>query len=163
MAALRARSAAALEVAIERCCRLKARIVAADERERGLRALLNLGHTFGHAIEAGQGYRGWLHGEAVAAGMAMAARLSARLGRVTAVERDRVLALIDAAGLPLGPPAELPGRELRTHMASDKKVARGRVRLILLRGLGHAEVVEDYPEDCLAEVLCDAAVAALPA
>ena len=162
MAALRGRSAEALEFAIERCCRLKAQIVMADERERGMRALLNLGHTFGHAIEAAQDYRGWLHGEAVGAGMAMAARLSERLGRVTAVERDRVLALIEAAGLPLGPPAEVAGSALRHHMAADKKVARGRIRLILLCGLGRAEVVDNYPEDCLADMLSEGSVAGLP-
>lgn len=162
MAALRNRSPEALEFAIERCCRLKAQIVMADERERGLRALLNLGHTFGHAIEAAQGYGGWLHGEAVGAGMAMAARLSERLGRVTPPERDRILALIEAAGLPLGPPVEIVGEELRAHMAVDKKVAKGRVRLILLRGLGHAELVDDYPESRLREVLSAEAVAELP-
>lgn len=161
MPALRAREPEVLELAIARCCQLKARIVAADERERGMRALLNLGHTFGHAIEAAQEYRGWLHGEAVGAGMAMAARMSRLLGRLTAAESDRILALLQAAALPLGPPGDLSAAVLRERMAADKKVARGRVRLVLLSGMGHADVVADYPEAILAEVLGTAAVAGL--
>lgn len=156
MAALRHREPEALEFAIERCCRMKARIVAADEREQGQRALLNLGHTFGHAIEAAQEYRGWLHGEAVGAGMAMAARLSHRLGWLAAGERDRILALVAAAGLPLGPPSGISAAELRERMATDKKIARGRIRLVLPKGFGHAVVVEEYPDSDLAAVLREA-------
>lgn len=162
MAALRHRESEALEFAIERCCRMKAQIVAADERERGQRALLNLGHTFGHAIEAAQEYRGWLHGEAVGAGMAMAARLSHRLGWLTDMEFDRILALVAAAGLPLGPPSGISAAVLRERMATDKKIARGRIRLVLPKGLGHAVVVEEYPESALSAVLQQAPVATFP-
>jgi len=162
LGALRSRSGEILEIAIERCCRLKAGIVAADEREQGLRALLNLGHTFGHAIEAAQRYRGWLHGEAVGAGLAMAARLSQRLGRLAPAECERVLALLGAAGLPTGPPAGVSPAELRDRMAADKKVARGQVRLVLLRGIGCAEVTGDYPPAELDAVLRAPQVAALP-
>lgn len=162
LGALRCRSGEALEYAIERCCRLKAAIVAADEREHGLRALLNLGHTFGHAIEAAQHYQGWLHGEAVGAGMAMAARLSRRMGRLSAAECERILALLGAAGLPLGPPAGVTPAELRDRMAADKKVARGQMRLVLLRGIGGAEVTGDYPSTELEAVLRAPQVTALP-
>jgi 3-dehydroquinate synthase len=149
MAALLARESEALAVAIERCCQLKAQIVAADERESGIRALLNLGHTFGHAIEAAQNYAGLLHGEAVATGMAMAARCSADLGWLSEADRDRALALLTAAGLPTGRPADLDAVQLRDLMASDKKVSEGRVRLVLLDGIGAARLTADYPASTL--------------
>ncbi len=149
MAALLAREPEALAVAIERCCQLKAQIVVADERESGVRALLNLGHTFGHAIEAAQDYSGLLHGEAVAAGMAMAARCSADLGWLSEADRDRALALLAAAGLPTGRPPELDAVQLRDFMASDKKVSEGRVRLVLLDGIGAARLTADYPASAL--------------
>ncbi len=163
MPALRNRSPEVLEAAIERCCQLKASIVAADERERGRRALLNFGHTFGHAIEAAQHYRGWLHGEAVGAGMAMAARLSLRMGRLSETDYGRLLDILAAAGLPQGAPAEVAAVELRQRMASDKKVERGHIRLVLLNRIGDAEVTRDYPQDELDEVLRADRVAALPA
>ncbi len=153
MAALLARESEALAIAIERCCQLKARIVAADERESGIRALLNLGHTFGHAIEAAQNYAGLLHGEAVAAGMAMAARCSADLGWLSDADRDRALALLAAAGLPTGRPAELDAVQLRDFMASDKKVSEGRVRLVLLDGIGAARLTAECPEHILRATL----------
>ncbi len=149
MAALLAREPEALAVAIERCCQLKAQIVATDERESGVRALLNLGHTFGHAIEAAQDYSGLLHGEAVAAGMAMAARCSADLGWLSEADRDRALALLAAAGLPTGRPPGLDAVQLRDFMASDKKVSEGRIRLVLLDGIGAARLTADYPASAL--------------
>jgi 3-dehydroquinate synthase len=151
--ALLARDAAALSEAIERSCRNKAEIVAADERETGERALLNLGHTFGHAIETGVGYGEWLHGEAVAAGMVMAADLSARLGGLSQEQVARVRRLLARARLPLQPPPELtPGDFLRL-MAVDKKVKDGRLRLILLRELGQGIIAEQVDPRFLQETL----------
>jgi 3-dehydroquinate synthase len=134
---LLARERAALEHAVRRSCELKAQVVAADERESGLRAILNFGHTFGHAIEAGMGYGEWLHGEAVAAGMAMAAELSMRAGLLSARDAERAKALIARAGLPLRGPALAPERYLEL-MQVDKKAAAGELRFVLLEGLGRA-------------------------
>lgn len=154
--ALLAREPAALAGAIERACRNKATIVAADEFEHGRRALLNLGHTFGHAIETATGYESWLHGEAIAAGMCMAARLSEHLGRIDAATRARIEAILAAAGLPTGPP--LVGAErMQALMAGDKKVTRGIIRLVLLDAIGAARVVDDYPPEALAAVLAETA------
>ncbi len=138
---------------VERCCGNKAAIVAADEREAGERALLNLGHTFGHAIEAARGYGDWLHGEAIAAGMCMAARMSARLGWITAEDRDRATALVASAGLPTNPPADISADRFREFMRRDKKNRDGALRLVLLRGLGDAIVTADYPEAALTATL----------
>ncbi len=148
VAALLARDAAALAFAIRRCCEIKAAVVAEDERERGRRALLNFGHTFGHAIEACAGYGEWLHGEAVAAGMVMAATL----GGLDSVERERLERLIELARLPVAPPDIAPA-ELRAAMGMDKKVAGKRLRFILLRTLGEAYVDADVDEARLAAVL----------
>ena len=134
---LLARERAALEHAVRRSCELKAQVVAADERESGLRAILNFGHTFGHAIETGVGYGEWLHGEAVAAGMAMAAELSVRAGSLSASDAARVKALIARAGLPPRGPALPPERYLEL-MQVDKKAAAGGLRFVLLEGLGRA-------------------------
>jgi 3-dehydroquinate synthase len=132
----------ALAYAIHRSCVNKAEVVAADETEQGERALLNLGHTFGHAIETGLGYGEWLHGEAVAAGMVIAAELSARLGWLGEKDVERIRKLLQRAGLPVVAPDLGMGRYLDL-MAHDKKVADGRLRLILLKTLGrgviHAE------------------------
>jgi 3-dehydroquinate synthase len=141
---LRARDPAALAYAIERSCRDKAAIVAEDERERGARALLNLGHTFGHAIETGLGYGRWLHGEAVACGMLMAARMSERLGWLDDASVRRTEKLLLAAGLPTTPPTELGASRMRELMAVDKKVIDGSLRLVLLRGIGSAVVTADF-------------------
>ena len=135
--------AAARARAVAACCAAKARLVAEDEREAGRRALLNLGHTFGHALEGAAGYGGALvHGEAVAIGTAMAFDLSVRLGFCAAAERDRVLAHFVAAGLPARPPHPLArgwsARDLLRRMASDKKVRDGRPTLVLARGIGRA-------------------------
>ncbi|MFZ4790031.1 MAG: 3-dehydroquinate synthase [Candidatus Competibacteraceae bacterium] len=136
------RDPAALSQAIERSCRIKAAIVAADERETGERALLNLGHTFGHAIETGMGYGVWLHGEAVATGMVLAADLSARLGWLNPAQVERVRVLLTRAGLPLTPPPELTPDDFLRLMAVDKKVQDGRLRLVLLRDLGQGVIAE---------------------
>lgn len=106
---------------IRRCCELKAEVVAADEREMGQRALLNLGHTFGHAIEAHMGYGNWLHGEAVSAGMVMAARTAERLGQFTAQDTDRIIRLLKRAGLPVTGPTSMKAEEYLPHMMRDKK------------------------------------------
>ena len=155
MEALMRRDPRALAHAIETSCRDKARVVMADEREAGVRALLNFGHTFGHAIEGAMGYGRWLHGEAVAVGMLMAARLSERLGWLPADEGERLRALIERAHLPLAPPAIAPQRFLEL-MAVDKKATRGRTRFVLLRALGEAFLTDDVPEDALMALLSEA-------
>jgi len=134
------RQPAALVYAIEQSCRNKAEIVVADERESGLRALLNLGHTFGHAIETGMGYGLWLHGEAVAAGIRLAADLSARLGWLQPDELERVVGLLRRARLPVQSPVELGNEEFLKLIAVDKKVQDGRLRLVLLQPLGHGVI-----------------------
>jgi len=149
---LLAREPAALTHAVRRSCELKAGIVAADEREAGARVLLNLGHTFGHAIEAGMGYGEWLHGEAVAAGMVMAAELSERVGMIGAGEVRRVRDLVARAGLPTKGPALAPERYFEL-MGVDKKAARGSVRFVLLGSIGHAEVRGDLREELVRQAL----------
>ncbi len=143
----------ALAYAIRRSCENKAEIVAEDELEAGQRALLNLGHTFGHAIETGAGYGSWLHGEAVGAGMCMAADLSARLGWLSEPDVRRVRAIVAAAGLPTRPPADLTASRFLELMAVDKKVLEGRLRLVLLKGLGAAVVSGDFDPDLLLATL----------
>ncbi len=138
------RDAEALAWAIERSCRNKAEVVAADETEQGERALLNLGHTFGHAIEAGLGYGQWLHGEAVAAGTMMAAELSCRLGWLSQGEVERIGALFERAGLPVWGPS-LGAERYLALMAHDKKVQDGRLRLVLLKEAGRAVIHADAP------------------
>jgi 3-dehydroquinate synthase len=152
MEALLAREPAALEHAVRRCCELKADVVAADEREAGQRAVLNFGHTFGHAIETGVGYGAWLHGEAVAAGMAMAAELSVRAGSLALDDAQRARGLIARAGLPVSGPALAPERYLDL-MAVDKKSARGRTRFVLLEAIGHAVLRDDVQERAVREAL----------
>jgi 3-dehydroquinate synthase len=137
-----ARDRTALTYAVRRSCELKAAIVAADERESGARALLNFGHTFGHAIESGAGYGSWLHGEAVAAGMVMASELSMRLGNIQKADVARVRDLIRRAGLPVAGPALAPERMLEL-MAVDKKAAKGQVRFIVLEAIGRAALRAD--------------------
>lgn len=139
MERLVARDSDALMFAIQRSCSSKAGIVVADETEQGVRALLNLGHTFGHAIETALGYGVWLHGEAVAAGTMMAAALSQRLGWLTEADVARIEALFVKAGLPVNGP-DLTSAEYLRLMAHDKKVEAGDIRLVLLRGIGHAVV-----------------------
>ncbi|MEM9759154.1 MAG: 3-dehydroquinate synthase, partial [Pseudomonadota bacterium] len=135
--ALRRRDPGTLAIAIERSCAAKAGVVAADEREGGVRAILNLGHTFGHAIEAAQGYGRWLHGEAVAAGMLLAARLSRQRGWLTEAQVSELAAWLSFQGLPVEPPPMALALWL-DHMGRDKKVVDGRLRLVLLRAIGRA-------------------------
>lgn len=142
---LRGREPVALAHAIGRSCEIKAEIVALDERETGPRALLNFGHTFGHAIEALEGYGTWLHGEAVAVGMVMAANLSARLGRLARADADRLETLVRRAGLPIDPPTLAPEAWLRA-MGRDKKNEAGRITLILLDRLGMAAIEKGAPQ-----------------
>ena len=147
------RDTQALAYAIERSCTDKARVVAADERETGSRALLNLGHTFGHAIETGAGYGAWLHGEAVAAGMCMAADLSRRMGWLAPHEFERIEKLIQRAQLPTRAPRTLSAAQLRELMSVDKKVEAGKLRLVLPKRLGQAVVTQDFPPALLNETL----------
>ena len=150
--ALHARDAAATAYAVRRSCEIKAAIVGIDEREQGLRAILNLGHTFGHAIETATGYTQWLHGEAVAAGMVMAADLSHRLGWISQSDVQRVVRLTERFRLPIRPPRIGADRGLEL-MGLDKKVLKGKLRLVLLRELGRADVVSDYSPQALDETL----------
>ena len=147
--ALLARDADALQEAVIRSCTNKAQVVAADEKEHGERALLNFGHTFGHAIETGLGHGSWLHGEAVAAGMAMAADLSARIGLLRQDTVGRVSDILRRSGLPVLAPAQLTPAELLAHMSVDKKVKAGRIRLILLQALGEAVIRDEFDAECL--------------
>jgi 3-dehydroquinate synthase len=140
--ALRGRDAAALAHAIRRSCEIKAEIVSQDEREGGARALLNFGHTFAHAIETALGYGAWLHGEAVAAGMALAARLSARQERLAASDAERLVGILERLGLPVAAPRIAPDQWLEL-MGRDKKNRDGRITLILLEALGRAVIVSD--------------------
>ncbi len=152
--ALLARDPAALRHAIARSCADKARIVADDETERsGRRALLNLGHTFGHAIETGVGYGTWLHGEAVGCGMVMAADLSRRLSWMEAAEVERVRRMVERARLPVRPPAGLTTDRFLELMAVDKKVLGGRLRLVLLEGIGHAVLTDRFDGSLLRETI----------
>jgi 3-dehydroquinate synthase len=157
---LLAHSAEAMEFVIERSCRNKAEIVAEDERESGPRALLNLGHTFGHAIETGLGYGVWLHGEAVAAGICLAAAMSARLGWISDTDCQRVTSLVERAGLPTGLPEGLDDKRVLALMGVDKKVMAGRLRLVLLKGIGHALVSDDFDPDVLKAILAETRFAA---
>jgi 3-dehydroquinate synthase len=143
--ALRARDRAALVHAVRRSCEIKARVVGADEKEAGLRAILNFGHTFGHAIEAGLGYGEWLHGEGVGCGMVMAAELSARLGLVGEPFARRIERLVERAGLPTRGPRALPPARYLELMRIDKKSERGDIRFVLLDGESRA-VVRAAPE-----------------
>ncbi|MGI4836189.1 MAG: 3-dehydroquinate synthase [Janthinobacterium lividum] len=151
--ALRDIDAEAVTAAIRRSCEAKALVVNADERESGVRATLNLGHTFGHAIETQMGYGVWLHGEAVAAGTVMALEMSMRLGWISQQDRDRGIRLMQRAGLPVVPPAEMTPEHFIEHMAIDKKVIDGRLRLVLLRRIGEAVVTDDYPKEVLQATL----------
>ena len=127
--------------------------VSEDEREGGLRAILNLGHTFGHAIETKLDYKGWLHGEAVATGMLMAAELSCRMNWLDKESVQRIKLLLERANLPIKLPATIKGIELIDTMSIDKKTRKGQMRLVLLKGIGKAYVSADYNHDALLEVL----------
>ena len=150
------RERTALAYAVRRSCELKARIVAEDEREAGSRALLNFGHTFGHAIEAGTGYGAWLHGEAVAAGMVMAAELSLLMGHLKKNEVSRVRQLLRRAGLPVSGPALAPERMLEL-MSLDKKAAKGKTRFIVLESIGRAALRADVDSSAVRAAIVAAA------
>lgn len=147
-----ARDPAALTHAIEVACRNKAVVVASDEREEGVRAMLNFGHTFGHAIESGLGYGKWLHGEAVAAGMVIAARVSQKMGLVDADGVERTVKLLRRARLPVQGPKLGVDRYLEL-MGHDKKVEGGKIRFILLRSIGDAFISDGVPREVLSVVL----------
>jgi 3-dehydroquinate synthase len=150
---LKAREKPSLAYAIERSCSIKAEIVAADERESGRRALLNLGHTFGHAIETGTGYGNWLHGEAIAAGMRMAADLSARHEWLSRADVARIESLLQRAGLPTSPPEGMDEAQFMDLMAIDKKVVDGGLRLVLLKAIGSAVITGDFNAALLSQTL----------
>jgi 3-dehydroquinate synthase len=153
MPALLARDRGSLATVIHRSCEIKAEMVSADETESGVRTLLNLGHTFGHAIEAGLGYGAWLHGEAVAAGLCLAADLSARLGRLSSEDVQRIERLVQSARLPTRAPAELDAARMLELMAVDKKIKGGKLRLVLLDAIGEAALEADFDGAALKETL----------
>ena len=153
------RDSAGLVHVVRRCCEIKAEVVAGDEREQGRRAILNFGHTFGHAIEAVTGYDRYLHGEAVAIGMAMAMNLSARLGLCSDDHAARVHALIERAGLPTRASA-LRAAPILDAMGMDKKVVDGRIRLIVCDGIGRVSVTAEAPPTAIAESIAESLDAA---
>lgn len=151
--ALLALEPAAINHAVKRSCEIKAEVVAADEHEHGKRALLNFGHTFGHAIEASLGYGEWLHGEAISAGMVMAMDLSMRVGWIGDNTRQRGVDMLDQIGLPVNPPTTVSAATLQDYMGRDKKVIDGALRLILLKAIGDATVTGDVSADELRATL----------
>lgn len=154
IASLRVRDEALMAATIKGSCEIKAAVVAADEKERGQRALLNFGHTFGHAIETGLGYGAWLHGEAVGAGMVMAADLSLRLGRCSSADALRIKALVHQAGLPVELPGSLDESTMLRLMSKDKKTTDDGLRFVLLDGgIGRSALVDNVPEALLVETL----------
>lgn len=153
MDALLQREPKALAYAIEVSCQTKANVVAADEKESGQRALLNLGHTFGHAIETGMGYGEWLHGEAVGAGMCMAAKMSALLGWFSNEQVEKTVSIMKLAKLPTTAPDSMDEKQLLDLMSVDKKVLDGVLRLILLKNIGDAVVTSDYSKQQLADAI----------
>lgn len=157
MPAMMALDLAVLGTAVKRCCEYKAKVVAEDEREAGVRALLNFGHTFGHVIETHEGYGNWLHGEAVAAGMLQAAELSKNLGWLSVDDVARVKRILLQANLPVTPPPIAVDTALRL-MGHDKKVKRGQIRLILLKSLGNAVLTDDFDAQQLHDVLTQTSV-----
>ena len=147
------RQSESLEYIIEQSCLNKARVVEQDEKESGVRALLNLGHTFGHAVETTTGYGKWLHGEAVALGMAMAAHMSCLQGWLKKEDVQRINHLLERAELPVSPSTEFDANQLKQAMKLDKKVQSGKVRLVLLNGIGEAFLTADYDEQALNNTL----------
>ncbi|GAA0858803.1 3-dehydroquinate synthase [Aliiglaciecola litoralis] len=152
-AQLKAYSAEHLKYVIQRCCEIKAEIVSKDEREQGVRALLNLGHTFGHAIEAEQGYGNWLHGEAVACGSVIAAKVALHKGWLSQQDLDRIIALTESFNLPITPPAQMDCDTFMQHMQHDKKVLAGAIRFIIPQGIGCAVVTKDVEQSILRTLL----------
>ena len=150
--AMMALDLAILGEAVKRCCQYKADVVAQDERESGVRALLNFGHTFGHVIETHEGYGNWLHGEAVAAGMVQAAELSQKIGWLTSEDVGRIKRILTVANLPITPPA-IDVQTALELMGHDKKVKHGQIRLILLKSLGDAVLTNDFDAELLTDIL----------
>lgn len=155
MTALMQLAPSALKYAIARCCQIKADVVAADEREAGQRALLNLGHTFGHAIEAEMGYGVWLHGEAVAVGTVLAAKTTHMLGELSEDSVLRIVNLLRAANLPVTIPTGMTPEQFLTHMQRDKKVLSGQIRLVLPTAIGASEVRSDVTRSQLVQLLSE--------
>jgi len=153
MDALVSRDNQALTYAVRRSCEIKAEVVAKDEKEGGLRAILNFGHTFGHAIETAKGYGVWLHGEAVSAGMLMAVDLSVRLGWIDSSVATRTKDLLVRAGLPISSPDDMTPEQFLSLMAVDKKVVDKQLRLVLLTKLGEAVTTSDFSHEALGETL----------
>ncbi len=145
----------AIAYAVERACMDKANVVAQDEKEKGMRALLNLGHTFGHAIEAGLGYGQVLHGEAIAIGMVLAAKMSRHLGWIDEQAVERIKAILQTLHLPVVIPQALHVEEMLKLMQVDKKVQAGKIRLILMQGIGQSLIVDDYPAEILKQTLVE--------
>lgn len=150
---LMSRDGEALSYAIHRSCADKAKVVEQDEKESGIRAILNLGHTFGHAIETHMGYGEWLHGEAVAVGIVMAARFSEQLGYISAEEVQAITRLLEKAKLPVNPPQQMDPHDFLKHMAVDKKAIDGRIRLVLLESVGKAVVEDSFSTNSLRSFL----------
>ncbi|WP_372881178.1 3-dehydroquinate synthase [Psychromonas sp.] len=138
---------------IKRCCEIKAEIVSLDEKEGGIRALLNLGHTFGHAIEAEQGYGNWLHGEAVAAGMVLAAKTARHLDLMNSAQVEQIISLIKQFDLPISAPEEMHYQQFAEHMQLDKKVLDGKLRLILPTSIGTSAIFDNVSEEILQQVI----------
>ena len=138
---------------IYRCCEIKAEIVSQDEKEAGLRALLNLGHTFGHAIEAQMGYGNWLHGEAVAAGMMLAMTLAHMRGSVSESDVSRVEALIASYNLPVSAPETMTSEQFIGHMRKDKKNQQGKIRFIVPTQLGQCALVDDVSDEAVSQLI----------
>ena len=151
--AIKSLDATAITYMIKRCCAIKAEVVALDEKEHGIRALLNLGHTFGHAIEAEQGYGNWLHGEAVAVGMVLAAETSYVLGLLEHTEVEQIIELIEAFDLPLAAPPEMQYQHFAKHMQLDKKVLNGQLRLVLPTSIGTSALFDNVSDVVLRDVI----------
>jgi len=152
VANIKALQADAIIYMIKRCCEIKAEVVSLDEKENGIRALLNLGHTFGHAIEAEQGYGNWLHGEAVAAGMILAAQTALIIGLIDSVQVARIISLIKQFDLPLSAPENMQYEQYAEHMLLDKKVLNGKLRLVLPTAIGSSELFDNVSEAVLRRV-----------
>lgn len=142
-----------LNYTIKKCCQIKADIVAQDERENGIRALLNLGHTFGHAIEAEMGFGNWLHGEAVSAGMVLASKTAVKIGWMKELELNRIVELLTAFSLPVSKPEGMTCEHFLNHMQHDKKVKSGKIRFVIPKGIGHAVVTQDIDVSMLKNIL----------
>lgn len=144
-----------LAYVVKRCCELKALVVSKDEQEKGLRALLNYGHTFGHAIEVGMGFGNYLHGEAVSIGMAIAAYVSFKTGRLVLTDFEDLCKLLQQYNLPVHIPANLTEQEFVAHMHHDKKVKAGKVNYVLPTAIGSAEVVSDLDDSTVERIICE--------